>query len=271
MVMLDSLSLLGGANLDTTRSLLVQAILTLDEAHTLQSSPSESSPLISQPFSLNIKTALDRLSKLHILLFGPRSDEEQQDLSEWLSENRDSLQQFLGDRSNSDIDDFLTKEGASCGVLGTSKRAGADSPLVHCDILQAYQPAYRLRDELKLFRQLVERWFLKVSAETDADGKPTPAANQAFSGVPRVIVKQIAELETLYFLTRDQTTESLWNVEHQVLPVEVFLESDSGKVLRQKCQCPAVEEGKAIEHSQDVYCPKNKKDEDSELLSSFWR
>ena len=248
--MLDSLPLLGGTHLDTSRSLLVQAILTLDEAHGTQlSSVSSSSvspsslPNISQTFIRNIKTALDRLSKLHILLFGPRPAEDDQDFSQWLSENRDSLHRFLDDRSNSDIDEFLAKEGG-VGVL--SADAGADSPPQPCDMLQTYEPASKLQDELKIFRRLVEQRFAKSSR-----------------GIPRVVVEKVAILESLYFLTRDQTTDCVWNVEHQILPNEVFLEADAGKVFRQKCQCVAAEKGKEIEHSQDVYCPKNKKDEDS--------
>jgi dsDNA-binding SOS-regulon protein len=249
MVIMDSLSLLGGVNLDTTRSLLVQAILTLDEAHNSQPSQSStpSSPSLPPSFLRNIKTALDRLSKLHILLFSPPSpQEEQQDLSQWLSENRDSFQQFLGNRSNSDIDEFLAQE-SSCGVLSKSK---TDSPPESCDTtIQAYQPAFQLQQELKIFRQLAEQRFAEISGG---------------NGVPRVVVEKVAEVEELYFLTRDQTTDCVWNVEYQALPNEVFLESDSGKMFRQKCQCPAAEEGKEIEHSKDVYCPKNKKDEDCE-------
>lgn len=239
--------------------MLVQAILTLDEAHTTQQSVLKLTPPPSQPPKVdsttsfqNVKTALDRLSKLYILLFGPPSSEDAHNFTNWISQNRELLQQFLGDRSKSDIDDFPPKDGASCGVVEVVQGTDADSPPQPCDILLPYQPALKLSHELKLFRKLAEWRFASIAG-----------------GIPRAVVAKVAALEILYHLVRDQTTDCVWNVDHQATRIEVFTPSDVGKVFRDKCACPAAEKGAEVVHSKDVHCPKNKKDEDSRSYVSY--
>jgi hypothetical protein len=139
------------------------------------------------------------------------------------------------------------------GVIEVITGADGDStPPPLCDTLQSYQPLLNFNDELKQFRKLVERKFAATS-----------------DGVPRGLVEQIAALEVLFHITRDQTTDPVWNVSHQVCRNEVFVESDVGKTFRQKCACPAAEEGKQIDHSQDAHCPRNAKEEDSKSFSSW--
>lgn len=258
--MFDQSPFLGGGCLETSQNLLVQAILALEEANTTHQtstkSPSSRKPSSNEtsPIIKNVKTALDRLSKLYILLFGPQCSEDSHSFSRWITQNRRVLNGILGenaDLSASKVLDIVLGDEASCGegVIEIVKDADAESsPPQRCDILLPYQPSLNLNDELKQFRKLAERRF-----------ESTP------DGIPRVIVEKVAALELLFYLTRDQTTDCVWNVDHQASRIEVFAESDVGKVFRQKCVCTAAAGSEEKVHSTDPHCPKNKKDEDSRL------
>lgn len=262
--MLDQAPLLGGVGgcLQTSQHLLVQAILTLDDAHNSHSQTTKSSSTqtqIADPDSSlfqNIKTALERLSQLYVLLFGSQNNQGPHSFTQWISDNRKLLTSLLGDASKSNNGQLFEiglgdEPSGGNGVIEVIKGADGDSsPPQPCDTLQSYQPLLGFNDELNQFRKLVERKFAATS-----------------DGIPRGLVEQIAALELLFHITRDQTTDPIWNVSHQVYRKEVFVASDVGKVFRQKCACPAAVEGKQVDHSQDPHCPRNVKEEDSKLFS----
>ena len=71
-------------------------------------------------------------------------------------------------------------------------------------------------------------------------------------GIPVVVIKQLSFCETVLQIERDQSTDSIWNVQHQENRREVLEESDVGFAYRQKCIC-----GEGAVHGLDVYCPRN--------------
>jgi hypothetical protein len=72
--------------------------------------------------------------------------------------------------------------------------------------------------------------------------------------VPRDVVNQLATYELTFYIERDSSTDSIWNIEHQELLYEVFEKSDEGVAYRQKCICQG---GGWADHSLDIYCPRN--------------
>lgn len=259
--MVDQRPIPKGGCLQTSQNLLVQAIVSLEEANTthqavtkLASSPNSTSEEASPPLK-NITTALDRLSRLHTLLFGPRrkdgqlssleSTENEQNWDDLLDEVLDEKAALEKTELQQEVIGIHVSVGES--VLEVVEVADAEScsPPQHCDTLLPYQPSLNLNEELRQFRKLVELRFETIP-----------------SGIPRFIVKKVAELEILFHLTRDQTTDCIWNVDHQVSQIEVF---KGLGVFRQKCVCVAAKGSKEKVHSTDPFCPKNKKQEDSKL------
>jgi hypothetical protein len=125
-----------------------------------------------------------------------------------------------------------------------------NSALLLCEDLQPFisnPQRISLTDTLRQVRQFFEREW-----ETKPDG------------VSQAIIECLETCERDFFLVRDQTTDSIWNVEHQEHRIEVFEASDVGIMYRQKCVC--VEDAL---HGLDVYCPRNMSfeasDEDEEL------
>ena len=259
---------LGGC-LETSQNLLVQAINFLEEAnnthHNLTNSPSNpshpsdpnSSSIEVPPLLQNITTALDRLSKLHILLFGPRSEGGQSASRLRSTQSQRQLSELLGEKTVSndpEVVEIIQGQEPSCGedVLEIVQETDAESsPPQRCDTLLPYQPALNLNEELKVFRKLVEIRFESIP-----------------SGIPRFIVEKVAELETLFHLPRDQTTNCVWNVDHQVSRIELI--TGSG-VFREKCVCVPAEGSVEKVHSTDPHCPKNKKEEDSKSSDHLLR
>jgi hypothetical protein len=107
-----------------------------------------------------------------------------------------------------------------------------------CEKLQPYISASQktnLMAALKTIRQFFERQWESES--------------HAFSSA---VAQCLEACERNFRLIRDQTTDSIWNVEHQEHRTEVFERTDVGFWYRQKCTCV----GDAL-HSLDVYCPRN--------------
>lgn len=254
-----------GGCLAISQNLLVQAIVSLEEANTTNQkvTKSPSSPKSktdeTSPTLKNITTALDRLSKLHTLLFGPRRKEDEL-LCQESTEKEQNLEELLDEvfdekaaLEKSELQQDFIEVDLSVGeiVLETVEVADTEScsPPQPCDTLLPYQPSLNLNEELKQFRKLVELRFESIS-----------------TGIPRFIIEKVAELEILFHLTRDQVTDCIWNVDHQVLPNEVF---QGAGVFRQKCNCVVAKGSKVKVHSSDPFCPKNRKLEDSELSADL--
>jgi hypothetical protein len=246
----------GGGCLESSQRLLVDAILSLEEANSshqnLIKTPATRKSLNNDisVIARNIKQALDRLSKLYILLFGPQCSEDSHSFSRWINQNRKVINGFLGDNSDQSVnkvfDIVLGDASFSQDIIeieSTTKMDASSPP--PCETLTRYLPSLDLARELKEVRRLLEIKF-----------------ESRQNGIPRDIVEKVNSLEELFYISRDPTTDAVWNVGHQVSRVEVFQESDVGKAYRDKCACKA-EEGAEVSHTSDPYCPKNTKDEDS--------
>lgn len=262
--MLDLIPSPGGGCLETSQHLLVQAINFLEEANTTHqtltnpSSSPKSSSIEASPLLKNITTALDRLSQLHTLLFGPRS-EDGQSSSRWSTQSHQKPSEVLEEKpiiKDPEVLELVLGGEASCGedVLEIVKETDAESsPPQRCDTLLPYQPSLNLNEELKQFRKLIELRFESIP-----------------NGIPRFIVEKVAELEILFHLTRDQTTDCVWNVDHQTSRIELFTGLNTAGVFRQKCVCVPAEGSEEKVHATDPHCPKNKKDEDRKSSDRFY-
>lgn len=144
----------------------------------------------------------------------------------------------------------MTREESTAFTYSLRPHAEGDQKLLLCDELQPYishSEKLDLNEALKQIRQFFERQWESESA-----------------GISQTIVECLETCERTFFLFRDQTTDSIWNVEHQEHRIEVFEDSQVGDWYRLKCICV---EGAL--HGLDVYCPRNVSfdisDDDEEL------
>lgn len=129
---------------------------------------------------------------------------------------------------------------ASNTFTETVRSQSQEKTLPPCDDLQPYIPHPERLNLIEALKQI--RYFFERKWESESD--PILFSES--------VVQCLEACERNFFLVRDQTTDSIWNVEHQEYRVEIFEESDVGLWYRSKCIC--VEDAL---HGLDAYCPRN--------------